>query len=165
MEELDDQDGTVEPKGEESAPFRDMVKQRDAAMAKLAIMEAKEADALVEAQQLRENAAGEIVNALGVPKLKEDVLNWVEGELTEQSVRAALEAKGLNLVGTPDEAPQEPEAPSSDSNESTSKLGQSVADAAQGGAVKELGSRIVEAENADALIAMMDEAGASVGYI
>jgi hypothetical protein len=162
MDELEGQEPQAETKDEQSALFKALRADHDAAMAELKELKAEKADAVAAAQQQRKDTAAEIVNTLGVPNLAEDVLNWVEGEITRTSVVNALEAKGLKVEGTPAPATEPEEAPAEEP--SASKLGQQVADAAQGAPAKELGNRIAEAQTPAELEAIMRESGGSVSY-
>jgi hypothetical protein len=150
----------------DSAPFRAMIARAEAAEAELATFKQEAADAELAAQQLRSDALDEIVNALEIPNLKDDLLRWVEGDVTEASVVAALEAKGFHLTGTePTQEVQQPEAPASPPPLiPVSTLGQQVADAASGQAQKTLDQQIAEAQTPAEIAELMNQAGASVDY-
>ncbi len=169
MVEEETDGGEISPEGgEDSAPFRAMIARAEAAEAKLATIEQEAADAEVVAQQQRSEALDEIVNALDIPNLKSDLLLWVEGPITEESVDAALKAKGLNFVTTDEdpvtEAPQ-PEAPTSEPQlVPVSKLGQQVADAASGQGNKDFEQQINEAQTPGEIIAANEAAGTTVSY-
>jgi hypothetical protein len=114
----------------------------------------------------RSKAAEAIVNALGFPGLKEDVQGWVEDDLTEESVREALQARGL--LG--EHVPEEPQDPGVENvivepvTPTTSQLGQQVANAAQGGGVKDVDARLAAADSVAELDAIMSELGATRDY-
>ena len=48
-------------------------------------------------QTRRAEAAEKIMNALNLPGLQEDVLQWVEGPITEASVAEALKVRSINV--------------------------------------------------------------------
>jgi uncharacterized protein YbcC (UPF0753/DUF2309 family) len=159
-------EGEETPEGSEESSVLKLQRQRaDAAEAELAVLKQEKVDAELVAQQLREEALEEIVNALEIPNLKEDLLGWIKGEITEESVDAALKAKGLNFVkeGTPIEAPQ-PTAPLTPAPIPVSTLGQQVADAASGQTAKTLDQQLAEAKTPAEVNALMEEAGAAVSY-
>ncbi len=154
--------------GEDSAPFRAMIARAEAAEAKLATIEQEAADAEHVAQQQRADAIESIVNDLDIPNLKDDLLRWVEGPITEESVDEALKAKGLNFVHQDVvpviELPQ-PEAPTPTTPlVPVSKLGQQVADAASGQTAKDLNQQIAEAKNQAEVNALMEAAGLTAEY-
>lgn len=160
-------EGENTPEGEpESAPFRAMIARAEAAEAKLATIAQEAADAEVVAQQQRSDALEAIVNALEIPNLKEDLLRWVEGPITEESVQAALQAKGLNFVQEAAvEEPQPMEPPPLAPLIPVSSLGQQVADAASGQVNKSLDDAIADAETPAEIAALMKQAGATVEYV
>lgn len=118
------------------------------------------ADAEAAAQTQRTEAATDIVKSLGYEALADDVLGWVEGEVTVESVVAALQAKGLAVNIEPGEQPipqdvQEPQAPPIGQ---AAAVGQQVAAAAQGTDNRDLNTRINQAETREELDALMEEA-------
>ena len=153
----------------DSAPFRDALRRAEAAEAKLEEIETAKRDAETVVQQLRSDAMDVIVKSLDIPNLRDDLLRWVEGDVTLESVNDALQAKGLNFVQpAPQPAPEElqPEvAPITVSPVPVSKLGQSVADAASGAVEANLDTALLEADDRATVIKLMDEADASVSYI
>lgn len=101
-------EGEETPEGSEESSVLKLQRARaDAAEAKLAVLEKEKEDVETAAQQLRSNTLEEIVNALEIPNLKEDLLRWIEGPVTEESVDAALQAKGLNFVDRGGDPPGE----------------------------------------------------------
>lgn len=167
-------DGTtesVEPVADEgdSAPFRAALARADAAEAKLEVIEVEKRDAEAVAQQLRSDAMDVIVKSLDIPNLRDDLLRWVEGDVTLESVNAALQAKGLNFVppgSLPEPQVLQPEvAEPSASPATTSKLGQQVADAASGAVTADLDQGLLAADDKATVIKLMEEANASVSYI
>ena len=119
-------------------------------------MKASQAEWEVAAQTQRSEAAKEIVNALGLPGLTEDVLQWVEGDVTQETVIEALEARSIPLPeGT--EVQPKPE----DSQPSASAVGQSVADAAAGADGRSLDDKLAGASSTAELAEIMEEAGLS----
>jgi len=153
MSEVQDFNDTDEVQGDDSAIINDLRKQ----VRKLEKSDKEKTEQLAEVEALnqskRDEAARQIVDTIGLPALKEDVLNWVEGDVTQESVVEALQARGIPLSDTPVQPPQD--APT---QPPVSEIGQRVADAAAGGAVKDLDSRIAEAQNDDELLAIMQEA-------
>lgn len=162
---------SVAPTADEgdSAPFRDALRRAEAAEAKLEEIETAKRDAETVVQQLRSDAMDVIVKSLDIPNLRDDLLRWVEGDVTLESVNEALQAKGLNFVQpAPQPAPEElqPEvAPITVSPVPVSKLGQSVADAASGAVEANLDTALLEADDRETVIKLMKEADASVSYI
>lgn len=112
------------------------------------------------AQTRREEAAKSIVNGLNLPGLKDDVLSWVEGEITEQSVIEALQARSIpvpeGLQPTVDPEPEDKPTVGLASN-----VGQRVADAAGGKDNRTLDEQIAQAESPDELRELMEQAGLS----
>jgi hypothetical protein len=106
----------------------------------------------------RDKSAEEIVNALGVPGLKDDVLEWVDGDLTTEKVAEVLKQKSIpvNLEGSASDAQgdPEPDAPSA------SEVGQRIAAAAAGTDGRSVDQRILEAETTEEVQAIMAEIGA-----
>lgn len=127
----------------------------------------REERAAAEAKQ-RESAVEEIVNALDVPKLKDDVLNWVEGPVTEQSVREALEARG---IVAPAEGTNQSDGDAGETSNDeapagrpASSIGQRVADAASGRAEQSITERLAAAKDNAEIAAIMREVGAATHY-
>ncbi len=153
----------------DSAPFRDALRRAEAAEAKLEEIETAKRDAETVVQQLRSDAMDVIVKSLDIPNLRDDLLRWVEGDVTLESVNEALQAKGLNFVQpAPQPAPEELQseaAPITVSPVPVSKLGQSVADAASGAVEANLDTALLEADDRETVIKLMKEADASVSYI
>ena len=170
-EEANEGEGTPEGDGD-SAPFRAMIARAEAAEAKLETIEEEKQKVELAAQQQRETALDVIVNARQIPNLKEDLLRWVEGDVTEESVEAALQAKGLNFVQpgvetqvfpTGDEAPQ-PTVPPTQVTIPVSTLGQLVADAASGQSALTDEQKLAAADTPEAVVAHAKEAGFTVSY-
>ena len=170
-EETNESEETPEGQGD-SAPFRAAIARAEAAEAELKVIAEERQTAELAAQQRRETALDVIVNARQIPNLKEDLLRWVEGDITEESVEAALQAKGLNFTQPtvetqvfPDAGEGlQPTAPLTPSAVPVSTLGQQVADAASGQTAKTLDQSIAGAESAAEVAALMEEAGATVSY-
>ena len=121
-------------------------------------LEARLGEVEAAAQTRRADAAEQLMNALGFPGLKEDILNWVEGDLTEESVKAALQARSLVKLDT--EQVSEGTEPQDDAPKvSASIVGQRVADAAGGQDRRDLDTRIAEAASESELASIMAEAG------
>ena len=149
MSEVQDFNDTDEVQGDDSAIINDLRKQ----IRKLEKSDKEKTEQLAEVEALnqskREEAAQQIVDTVGLPALKEDVLNWVEGDITQESVVEALQARGIPLSDAPVQPPQESQA-----QPPVSEIGQRVADAAAGGAVKDLDARIAEAQTQEELQAI-----------
>ena len=164
MSDTHDYDNAYEEGSDQDSPvikeLRSKLKQLSAAVTekdkRLAEVEARESTK-------REEAAKEIVNALGFPGLKDDVLGWVEGEITETSVKEALKVRSLlakDLEGDSGDV----QADDDTSSVSASKVGQRVADAAGGKDQRSLTERLGEAKSNEEIEAIMDEAGAGARY-
>jgi len=110
------------------------------------------------AQTRREEAAKSIVNSLSLPGLQDDVLNWIEGEITEQSVIEALKARSIPVPEgiTP---PVDPEPTDDAPVVSASNVGQRVANAAGGGGQRTLEEEIASANSPEEIAAIMESAG------
>jgi hypothetical protein len=170
-EETNEGEDTPEGQGD-SAPFRAAIARAEAAEAKLEVVEEERQTAELAAQQRRETALDVIVNARQIPNLKEDLLRWVEGDITEESVEAALQAKGLNFtqptVDTqvfPDAGEElQPAAPLTPGAIPVSTLGQQVADAASGQSAKTQEQKLNEAQTKEEVVALANEAGFTVSY-
>lgn len=109
-----------------------------------------------DAQSRRESAAEQVVNTLGIPGLKDDVLNWVEGDITEEAVKSILEAKSIPL---PSQDGAQPTPNKTGSNAPVSEIAQQVADAAAGRDMRSLDERIANASSQAELNQLMKEAG------
>lgn len=121
-------------------------------------LEARLAEVEAAAQTRRAEAAEQIMNALGFPGLKDDVLSWVEGDITESSVKSALQARSLTVPDTEVSEGTEPQA-DVQPQKSASAVGQRLADAAGGKDVRDLDTRIAQAGSQAELNALMAEAG------
>ena len=109
-------------------------------------------------QTRRSEAAEKLMDTFGLPGLKEDVLSWVEGPITEASVIEALKVRSIPLsdeFSSDAEQSQDEET----SNVSASTVGQRVADAAGGNDKRDLDQRIAEASTRQELDELMAEAG------
>ena len=113
-----------------------------------------QAEADTRTQSLRAEAARDAVNSLGMDGLVEDVLNWVEGDITPEKVIGALQARNIPLPDSTEQPKPEPTV-----RQNPSKIGQQVADAAAGGAVKSIDERLAEANTGAEIAAIMGEAG------
>lgn len=170
-EETNEGENTSEVQTEDSATFRAMIARAEAAEAKLEVIETEKADAALVTQQEREAALDVIVKSRGIPELQEDLLRWVKGDITEQSVEAALQAKGLNFVAPGVENIQlpaigepQPLAPQTPVVVPVSTLGQQVADAASGQQSQSLQQKLDAAKTPAEVALLMEEAGAAVSY-
>ena len=167
-EEETNEDTQTSEGDEESSVLKLQRARADAAEAELATMKAANEEAAAAVQQLREEAVTEIVNARGIPNLKDDVLRWVEGEITPATVESALQAKGLNFVqeGATQPAPEalQSDALPTQSPVPVSTLGQQVADAASGQQAQSLEERLAATKTPAEVVALNVEAGTVVSY-
>lgn len=109
-------------------------------------------------QTRRAEAAEKIMNALNLPGLQEDVLQWVEGPITEKAVAEALKVRSINV---PEDFDPDAEQPVDDepSAPSASQVGQQLAAAAGGADKRDLEQKMAEASSPQELEALMTEAG------
>jgi hypothetical protein len=155
MSQDHDSDFTDDGQGpEESAVLKELRSRLRAAEKEREELRKQQAEAEARAQSARAEAARETVNTLGYEGLVEDVLNWVEGDITQEKVIEALQARSIPL---PD-AVERP-TPGDQQTANPSEIGQHVADAAAGGAVKSLDERLAEAQTGAEVQAIMEEAG------
>ncbi len=163
MANSDDPEGTEElSTDEDSSVIKGLRKQTADDKSELKELREFKEESEKQAQLASELAAEGFVNTLGFPGLKNDVIGWVEGVPTLDSVTEALQSRGLLTEGatTPDVLPvsQEPVVPP------TSKLGQAVADAASGDGVKGVDERLAETVNIGEVNAIMEELDAVRDY-
>lgn len=154
MSEDQDSDFTDEQESEDSPIIKELRSQNRAKEKELEKFRSLQAEADTRTQSMRADAARDAVNSLGMDGLVEDVLNWVEGDITPEKVIEALQARSIPL---PDDTEQPRPEPTARPN--PSKIGQQVADAAAGGAVKSIDERLAEADTGAEIAAIMDEAG------
>ncbi len=159
MSEAHDTDSTEGLEADqESETFSDLRKKNRSLEKQLKEANAKVAEAEERESTERAEAAKQTMNALGFPGLWEDVLGWIEGPITEQSAREALEAKSLTVNAEGAETQQsEPDEPTT---QSASTVGQRVADAASGLDQRSVEQRIGQAETTEEVTAIMEELGA-----
>lgn len=155
MSDIDNLDGTDESGTDESAVFAAIRKENRELAKKVAAFEAAQAEAEAAASTRRKEAASEVVNTLGLPGLAEDVLNWVEGDVTAEAVKEALEARSIPLPNG-DQVVQIKE-PEKKPAVNVSDVGQRVADAAADGDGRSLQERILAASSRQELDALMVE--------
>ena len=156
MEEYQNLDDTDDAESQESPVLTELRNQLRAAQKDNEKLKAAQAEWEVAAQTQRSETAKEIVNALGLPGLTEDVLQWVQGDITQESVFAALEARSIPLPEGVDVQPK-PDT----SQPSASAVGQQVADAAAGVDGRTVEDRIADAQTPAELAAIVEEAGLS----
>ena len=165
MAKSDDQEDTEEQSTDGESSVINAARKREATdKAELKELRAFKEDA-EEAAELAVNLAAEgFVNTLGFPGLKEDVIGWVEGVPTLESVTEALQDRGIlkeeDATDTPAVPPVADEAPLPP----TSKLSQDVADAATGGGVKDVDERLLAATSTEELNVIMGELDAVRDY-
>lgn len=157
MSDTYDTDDTYESDGSESPVLNEARKA-----ARKAEKEAKELRAKLEEYEKRETTAREtateqIVNALGLPGLKNDVLDWVEGDITEESVVAALKQRSIPL---PDSVAESVDAePQNEPVGRAATVGQRVAEVASGTDGRSLEEKIAQATSQREINELMAEAG------
>ena len=156
MEEYQNLDDTDDAESQESPILTELRNQLRASQKDNEKLKAAQAEWEVAAQTQRSETAKEIVNALGLPGLTEDVLQWVEGDVTQESVIAALEARSIPLPSGVEVQPKP-----DDSQPSASAVGQQVADAAAGVDGRTVEDRIADAQTPAELAAIVEEAGLS----
>lgn len=153
MDEYQDQDSTDELDAEESPVMTELRNQNRRLEKKYAELQVLQAEAELAAQTQRGEAAKEIMNTLGMEGLEEDVLQWVQGDITLPSVIAALEVRSIPLPeGTVRQTSEENEAPSA------SSVGQIVADTAAGVDGRSFDDRLAATESQAEIQALMEEA-------
>jgi hypothetical protein len=153
MDEYQDQDSTDETDTEESPVLTELRNQNRRLEKDNAKLQALQAEVEVAAQTQRAETAKEIVNTLGLPGLVEDVLQWVQGDITQEAVIGALTTRSIPLPeGTVEQKPEDDQTPSA------SSVGQIVADTAAGKDGRSLEERISSAETPAELEALMEEA-------
>lgn len=153
MDENQDFQDTDETSSEDSPVLRDLRKKLKAQEKELERFRKQQEEAETAALTQRKETVQGIMNTLGFPKLADDVSGWVEGAVTEESVKAALEARSIPLpTGDPQPQPKTPPSVSA------SDVGQRVADAAGGTDRRSLDERIAAAETPSELKALMEEA-------
>ena len=153
MSEGYDLDDTDDLDPEESPVMKELRSQLRVAQKEAEKLRKLQDEAEVRSQSLRTDAAESAVNSLDLPGLKDDVLNWIEGDITPEKVIEALQARSIPL---PEETVR-PD-PSSGQSSNPSEIGQKVADAAAGGAVKSVEERLSGAETQAEINAIMAEA-------
>lgn len=154
MSDVQDTDTTSTDDPNESPVIRALRAELRSAQKELADATKRASEAETKHQSLREEAAEGIVEAFGLPGLKEDVLRWVEGPITQDSVATALKTRGINVTD-----PSGQQVPSAPATPSASTIGQQVAQAATGGAIKDLDEQLLEAKNRSEVRAMMEASG------
>lgn len=155
MEEFQDTEDTESFNLEESSTFTDL-RKADKAKGK----EIKRLQTIVDeveaANQTRQSeTVQEIMNVLGLPRLSDDVLGWIEGDATKENVVDALKARDIPLP----EGAVQPEVVEEVKVPSASDVGQQVADAAAGVDGRSLEDRINDTKNQAELNELMTEAG------
>ena len=153
MDEYQDQDSTDEVDAEESPVMTELRNQNRRLEKKYAELQVLQAEAELAATTQRSEAAKEVMNTLGMDGLTEDVLQWVQGDVTLPSVIAALEARSIPLPeGTVQPTPEESQAPSA------SSVGQKVADTAAGVDGRSFEDRLAATESQADIEALIEEA-------
>ena len=154
---------------EESATFKELRSQVRALQKELKSKDESLAQFETERQSARESAAKSIVDDLGLPGMKEDVLNGIEGEINAASVEAylaeKLPAEVLEALKSSDSEPAVEKTLDQAPDKPASEIAQRVADAAAGGAVKDLTTQIGETTSRDELNALMRERGLAKDHI
>lgn len=110
-------------------------------------------------QTRRAEAAERIMDTFNLPGLKDDVLQWVEGPITEKAVAEALKVRSINVPEDFDPDAEQPVNDEESSEPSASKVGQQLAAAAGGADKRDLDDKLAEANTAEDLESIMAEAG------
>jgi len=153
MDEYQDPGNTDETDPTESALITDLRSRNRKLEKDVNDLRALQAEVEVAAQTQRSETAKGIMDTLGLSGLTEDMLQWVPGDITQEAVVEALEARSIPLPeGTVQQTPVEKQTPSA------STVGQQVADAAAGADGRSLAERINSAETQEELNALMEEA-------
>ncbi len=165
MAKSDDQEDTEEQSTDGESSVINAARKREATdKAELKELRAFKEDA-EEAAELAVNLAAEgFVNTLGFPGLKEDVIGWVEGVPTLESVTEALQDRGIIKDEATETSAVPPVTETPAQPDTTSKLSQDVADAATGGGVKDVDERLLAATSTDELNQIMGELDAVRDY-
>ena len=108
-------------------------------------------------QTRRQEAAKRIVDSFGLPGLTDDVLSWVEGDVTEESVAEALRQRSIP-VPEADDVSVEPE-PKDKPVGRAAAVGQRVAEVAGGRDGRSLDEKIAAATSQREINELMAEAG------
>ncbi len=156
MEESYDTNSTEEFESEDSPIIKELRSRNRSLEKKYEALMAEKAESEVAAQTQRAEVTQGIMDTLDLPGLTEDVLNWVEGDVTLESVYAALQARNIPvpLVDDAQATTSEPaEVPSA------SNVGQRVANIAAGKDTRSEGERIASAETPAELSDLMEELG------
>lgn len=152
--------------GSESPVLADVRKQLRNAEKELKELKEQNDELAAQVTKTREGQARQFVDAAGLKELDISiVLDRVEGEITAESVNAALAAAGIK--------PQTGEAGASKAGGSdtgkapagsVSELGQRVANAASGSPTKSVEERLAAATSAEEVNAIMAEIGGTRSY-
>lgn len=156
MTEFDDTEGTENAEAEESSVITDLRRRNKELDKELKEFRRRQAEEEAAASTRRAESVRKIVDTFGLPNLADDVTRWVEGDITEDTVREALQARGIPLSGG--DGQQETSTTSAEPKQSASNVGQRVADAAGGTDRRSLDERINAAESQAELVELMREA-------
>lgn len=161
MGQPNDEAGTDEGSPEDNELIKNLRKELKAAKVEAKELLAFKEEATEQAELARSEAADTLINGGLFPEgLKGDVLSWIEGQITAESVTEALQARGL----APSAQPQPPAAQPEQAPQSASQLGQQVAQAAGGEGTMGVDQRIAAATTVSELNAIMAELGATRDY-
>lgn len=117
------------------------------------------------AEVKREASAFQIVNELGFPKLAPLVVEKIQGDVTEESVRAFLAGIGLEAQsGASGSGSGAPQASAVADVAGVASLGQQLASAARGAGGGSVIDRLAAAQNADEVAKIATEAGFASPY-
>lgn len=154
----DDLDGTedVGTEGSDSTVMKDLRRQLREQKAKITSFESKEESF----NRVREALAENLLMEAGYPKLKDDVLEKIEGIPSKEDIDAFLEVRGLERHAQVSDGSQpEKTVDAATTVAVVAGLGQQVASAAQRTTVTDLDAKIAEANTVEALDAVMAAAG------
>lgn len=155
----DDLDGTDDTgtEGQDSTLIKDLRKQLREANAKAKSFESKEESF----NRVRESLAENLLKEAGYPKLKEDVLEKIEGIPSKEDIDSFLEVRGLQ-ARTPDATDASQDGDGDDKATDVAGvagLGQQVAAAAQRTVTTDLDKKLEAAKTVEEIDAVMAEAG------
>ena len=139
---------------------KELAKQLKAAETK-----AEQADANARLAIQREVTAHQIVSGLGLPKLAPLVVEKIQGDITEESVKSLLDGFGL-LPQAGSTQPSQPQLPQLNAAEvaSVASLGAQLASASRDPGGQSVMQRIQNAASAAEVAAIAAEAGIATSY-
>lgn len=144
---------------DDSPVLRKVRAEKRAAEKELAEIRKKLEEVETAAQTRRAEAAEGAVNRLGFPGLKDDVLSWIDGDITDEKVVEAMKARSIPLPEGFQESSDERELVDEPTVGVASNVGQRVADAAGGRDQRTLEDKIANASSTAEVAELMEQAG------